>query len=319
MRDGRGRSECPSVRWQAISGDQPADLSGSDFRAKFGTMTVVTYDRHRSGQAHRLRYLFLLSLRFFFFDSAFITLLFYSFSLHFTSSMARSQTRVAVAGGAVLVVTGCIYLWTQPAITWENLQQPLDALHNFRASLASTSSSGCPVQQVLEPPPVELVRMSEDGAQYRLFHAPAPNSPDWTHIQPALSLPSECLDAHVSTGAVCGDPNAPTEQFDFVWCVARAARDQIITHTTPRRTWSNGSEALHRKAYLAYEASTLPVGAKSQANQAVRLKLFRCVCHRCHRFRRSTHTFEIENTTSYAIRSALCSNTSARTYIKCTS
>ncbi|KZV97495.1 hypothetical protein EXIGLDRAFT_703164, partial [Exidia glandulosa HHB12029] len=39
--------------------------------------------------------------------------------------------------------------------------------------------------------------------------------------------------------------------------------------------WSNGSEALHRAAYLAYERSTLPVGSKSIADQPSRLKLFR--------------------------------------------
>lgn len=55
----------------------------------------------------------------------------------------------------------------------------------------------------------------------------------------------------------------------------RARDPDNRSHDHLHRTWSNGSEALHRKAYLAYEASTLPVGAKSQADQTIRLKLFR--------------------------------------------
>lgn len=167
----------------------------------------------------------------------------------------------------MLATTGALYVWTTP--------QDWTVLQSFQLSL-TTFSGGATC--LADPGPssaaaVELVRMAADDAQYRLFHAAPPSTPDFRPLQPFQSLPLECLDEYVSDGAPCGALDAPAPTFDFVWWVL--TRPVAGAHTTSNRTWSNGSEALHRTAYLDYERSTLPIGSKSLADQPTRLKLFR--------------------------------------------
>ncbi|KAH7091869.1 hypothetical protein BKA62DRAFT_77180 [Auriculariales sp. MPI-PUGE-AT-0066] len=170
-----------------------------------------------------------------------------SSSPFFFAFMELPRFKLAVVAGTALTFTCCVYLWRSPTIDWASVY-PVGTNNSTLLAHATCNSSRNTVA---------LVRVTEDNAQYRLFVPPPPISPDWSRVQPVSSYPAECLDAYVTRGTPCVHPAEPAVQFDFVW------------------TWSNGTERLHRQAYLGYERSTLPIGSHSQADQAVRLKLFR--------------------------------------------
>ncbi|EJD36697.1 hypothetical protein AURDEDRAFT_117016 [Auricularia subglabra TFB-10046 SS5] len=180
--------------------------------------------------------------------------------------MVRPRGRFVAAGGALVVSTGALYLWMAPDAAqehWRTLQSSFSSssgkgLSPLPPVVVQAGDSLCDVPLGTDVAELITIPDGRASAQYRLIHAPSvPSWPTFRPLQFSRGLPPECLDKYVGAGKACRGLDTPLATFDFVW------------------TWSNGSEGLHRSTYLAYERSTLPVGGKSQADQPIRLKLFR--------------------------------------------
>ena len=160
---------------------------------------------------------------------------------------SRSPTRVAVAGGVVLVATTCLYFWTHDT----SQLRSLDDMQTFRGSGAnvivlSNGTSPAPSSDAGEQstigtdwtwpdwnamlcayapdaPPQRIGAPTPDGAKYRLFAEPSAESRahNWSaHITHALSVSAECLESFVRTGSPCKSEDVSQDSlFDFVWCV----------------------------------------------------------------------------------------------------